>query len=283
MVIVRMQGGLGNQLFQYALYKTIKEKGIQVKADISDYILKRDSRNYELDKLGLQIDIATNDELHHYYADNTRPLDRLLRYTIGKHKYLKEKCFDYNSWTLQVEDGYLSGYWQSERYFQGISEKLRNNITFQNINTLQIQEYEGLMKSCQSVSVHLRRGDYEKNDTLYGNIATVDYYYKAIEYIQEKVENPKFFLFSDDQVWAEQFMKSVGQSYVIVQGNTGDNAYKDMYLMTCCRYHVIANSTFSWWGAWLDNRKDKVVITPDKWNNLCKGHEICADGWTMIS
>lgn len=284
MVIVRMQGGLGNQLFQYALYEAIRSQGTEVRADLSDYTSHRDARDYELGKLGLCVQEADRRELHRFYADNTRMRDRAFRYTIGRGRYRKEKCYDYEPWVLQTTEGYLSGYWQSERYFRHISGKLRSSITFQNIDTPDIRYYEEQMQGEHSVSIHLRRGDYEQNRELYGEICTPEYYRRAVQSIREQVQDPVFYIFSDDPEWGEHLIREAGVDRMCtVQGHTGANAYKDLYLMSRCRHHIIANSTFSWWGAWLDGREGKLVITPPRWNHLCKEHEICAQGWSMIS
>lgn len=111
-------------------------------------------------------------------------------------------------------------------------------------------------------------------------ICTKRYYQEAIRYIAERVENPVFYIFSDDLDQAVDMLSEY--PFRVVTENRGTDSYKDMYLMSKCRYHIITNSTFSWWGAWLDDREDKVVITPEKWNNLCKAHDICCRGWIMI-
>lgn len=277
MVIVRMQGGLGNQLFQYALYERIKYNGTEVKADIADYLNGKDSRTYELDKLGIQPEIANREELHKYYADNLRLSDRICRYTIGRSRYRKEKNYDFEPWVINVKDGYLSGYWQSEQYFRDIAGHIRNSIRFQGIDSDQIRQYEEIFEACNSVSVHVRLGDYGEHTGLYGGICTSEYYQKAIRIISERVDNPRFFVFTDSVKEAEKLLQ--GYQYECVTVNRGPDSYKDMYLMSRCKSHIIANSTFSWWGAWLDEKPDKAVITPARWNHLCDGSEICCEGW----
>lgn len=280
MIIVRMQGGLGNQLFQYALYENFKEIGRDVKADITAYQNGSEERCFELNKLGIKTVNADKKELHYYHADNSILLDRVLRYTFGRKKYIKEKSYDFCPKVLKFTDGYISGYWQSEKYFLKAAAKIRGKIIFQNVETNEIKVRIRQMERQNSVSVHVRMGDYLACSALYGGICTREYYDRAFLYILEHIENPVFYVFSDEPQKVAELLK--GYNYVLVTGNTGADAYKDMYLMSRCRHHIIANSTFSWWGAWLGENKDRIVITPSKWNNACKTNEICKEGWVMV-
>ena len=281
MIIVRIQGGLGNQLFQYALYESFRNIGREVKADVTGYLEGREERELELGKLGIEMDLANRNELHRYYADNSVWTDRILRYTLGRKRYIKEKSCEFNPQIFNLYNGYLNGYWQSEKYFQEVANKIRRNIIFQNINTPEIMSMETKMERNESVSVHIRIGDYLQNLEMYGNICTPEYYRKAFEYMQEKVKNPVFYVFSDEPEKAEEILN--GYNYCMVTENRGENSYKDMYLMSRCRHHIIANSTFSWWGAWLDEKTNQIVLTPTKWNNFCIGSDICCIGWRAIS
>lgn len=280
MVIIRMQGGLGNQLFQYALCWEFKSKGIETKIDISAYEDGREGRKLELKKLGLDLETADRQELHCYFADNALYTDRFFRYLFGRGKYKKEKDYDFNPSILDIEDGFLSGYWQSEKYFRTAASEVRERICFQNIDIPSVKQREEQIEGVNAVSIHVRQGDYLQHAELYGGICTEVYYRKAIQYMAEHVKDPVFFVFSDEPDRAQQML--AGYSCHVVTENMGDNSYRDMYLMSRCRHHIIANSTFSWWGAWLDRHEDKIVITPPKWNHLCKTHDICCDDWIMI-
>lgn len=280
MVIIRMQGGLGNQLFQYALYEGISAKGTAVQVDLSDYCFGKEKRSYELPKLGLEPQTAKPAQLRRYYADNRRLYDRICRHTIGRDRYRKERDYDYEPWALETTDGYLSGYWQSERYFRHAADIIRNKVSFKNTATETVVRYRSQMEAADSVSVHIRLGDYAETEALYGGICTTAYYRNAVQYIGSRIDNPRFYVFSDSPDQAADVME--GCDYELVEGNRGEDSYLDMYLMSLCRHHIIANSTFGWWGAWLDPRPDKIVVTPEKWNHLCKGHEICCDGWIML-
>lgn len=280
MIIVRIQGGLGNQLFQYSLYESFRAKGMETKTDISTFLDGRETRALELAKLGLEFDVAAKQELHSLYADDARITDRVLRYLTGKKKYIKEKQYDFNPHILQTTDGFLNGYWQSEQYFESVGSKIREQICFQNTDTETIQNRETQIARSNSVSIHVRMGDYLQQSEIYGNICTKEYYQKAIQYISERVENPVFYVFSDEPEKAAEMLADY-EFYAITE-NSGVDSYKDMYLMSCCKHHIIANSTFSWWGAWLDKKPDKIVVTPSKWNQMCQKNDICCKGWIMI-
>lgn len=280
MIIIRMQGGLGNQLFQYALYEAFRQKGIETRADISAYEDGREKRELELAKLGLNPEIADRQQLHRYYADNAMLTDKVFRYLFGRKRYWKEKTYDYNPQILTKTDGFLSGYWQSEKYFVSAAHEVRKRVCFQKIDTEGVRRWEEQIQAANSVSVHIRLGDYLQAARLYGNICTAAYYQKAVQYIAERIENPVFYVFSDEPEQAGTMLAGF-QCHFITE-NRGADSYKDMYLMSRCRHHIIANSTFSWWGAWLDDRPDKTVITPPKWNHLCQTHDICCDGWVMV-
>lgn len=280
MIIVRIQGGLGNQLFQYSLYESFRAKGMETKTDISTFLDGRETRALELAKLGLEFDVAAKQELHSLYADDARITDRVLRYLTGKKKYIKEKQYDFNPHILQTTDGFLNGYWQSEQYFESVGSKIREQICFQNTDTETIQNRETQIAQSNSVSIHVRMGDYLQQSEIYGNICTKEYYQKAIQYISERVENPVFYVFSDEPEKAAEMLADY-EFYAITE-NSGVDSYKDMYLMSCCKHHIIANSTFSWWGAWLDKKPDKIVVTPSKWNQMCQKNDICCKGWIMI-
>ena len=280
MIIVRFQGGLGNQLFQFALYENYRQRGINVKADVSNYLCGREKRRFELNNLGINLEVASKTELRAYYADNDILYDRVARHLWGNKKYIKEKDDIFKPDILQLQDGYLNGYWQSEKYFSDIEKIIRSRIHFSGINTKEIQSKIERMKGEESVSIHIRFGDYLYNKNIYGNICTRDYYSKAISYIMKNTSNPIFYFFSDEVQKIDLPTKLI--NYHLVTDNHGKDSYKDMYMMSQCKHHIIANSTFSWWGAWLSETEDKIVITPSKWNQLCKAKEICANNWLIM-
>ena len=161
---------------------------------------------------------------------------------------------------------YYIGYWQSEKFFKDISDEIRKDFSFPKFTSEKNLEILKLIKSYNSVSIHIRRGDYLQNRGFNG-LAPLEYYQKAIEYIKNKIENPHFFIFSNDIEWCRKNL-SIENSYYI-DWNRGEESYRDMQLMSLCKHNIIPNSTFSWWGAWLNKNPNKIVIAPEKWFNDC--------------
>jgi hypothetical protein len=155
---------------------------------------------------------------------------------------------------------YIRGYWQSWKYFQPIEQLLRSELIFQ-IETFpsQVKFFGKMLKETSSVSIHIRRTDYAQNPHL--GILPVDYYYKAVEYFKNKNSKINFYVFSDDSSWVESVFE-IPSSFEVVRG---PSCIEDLYLMSCCQYNIIANSSYSWWAAWLNNNPDKLVIAPQIW------------------
>ena len=179
---------------------------------------------------------------------------------------------------------YYSGFFQSYKYFDEIAETIRSKFSFR--KTLDSQNLRLLqhINQVNSVSIHIRRGDYIYWDALDQShvLSSLAYYHVAIELLQQKLQDFTFFVFTDDVAWVKAHLKI---NYVLVEGNTDSNSWKDMYLMSCCKHHIIANSTFSWWAAWLNNFEDKVVIAPKKWfgNELNdETIDLCPQEWIRI-
>ena len=267
MIIVKLIGGLGNQLFQYSLGRRLSEiHKTRLKIDISGFESYK-LHKYSLWPFNIQENFASATEIR-----AMAPRGRLGRALAKKWpkkwpKYILEKHFYFDPAILNLPDGvYLEGYWQSEKYFSDIAEIIRREFTVKNPSAGKDKELEGRIASCQSVSLHIRRGDYVSNPKtkqIYG-FCDLDYYQRCIEQIAQMVENPYFFVFSDDSEWASKNLK-LSYPVIAVNHNTADKNYEDLRLMSRCKHHIIANSTFSWWGAWLDPGKDKTVLAPRQW------------------
>lgn len=278
MIIVKLQGGLGNQMFQYALGRQLSYKfNTTLKLDISglsDRTARENFplRDYELEIYNIQAQIATKDDIASFIPNQTL-FDRALKKIKKKAGLIKikseiEQTFRPSVLTLGPNT-YLTGYWQSEKYFLPISNLIRSNFTLKT-NLLReidqktvLREYKESIINTNSVSVHFRRCDYV-NDFVtnkYHGICSEDYYRKAITQINLKIANPYYFLFSDETEWLEKNFKS-DQPYSIIQGNSG---YIDLHLMSLCKHNIIANSSFSWWGAWLNTNPEKTIIAPKNW------------------
>jgi hypothetical protein len=163
---------------------------------------------------------------------------------------------------------YVNGNWQSEKYFMQIENKIRNAFVFKNIDT---KNNEIALKMANSISValHIRRGDYLGN-SIYSGVCTEDYYTKAIELLLNKINNQgniRFYVFSDDKEFSNKFIAKLKIPADLIEINKGNESYKDLWLMTQCKHNIIANSSFSWWGAWLNNNPDKIIIAPQIWFN----------------
>jgi len=278
MTIVKIQGGLGNQLFQYALARSIKEKGIDVKLDI---FKNRDNfnRSYKLDKFNISLEIANDEEikkLKGYDGVFRRVLNKFKLDVIKPDSFYKEKLYMSYCDGVFRDNLYLDGYWQNENYFKDIRTILLKEFKIKDLSN-KAKKYLDLINN-NSVSIHIRRGDYLKLKDIY-YICDLDYYNKAIEFILKKIKNPTFFIFSDDINWCK---KNLNLKNVVFVESTTD--IDDLFLMKSCKHNVIANSTFSWWGAWLNENRDKIVITPKKWfvkDEWRELHLACSD-WRKI-
>ena len=161
---------------------------------------------------------------------------------------------------------YLNGYWQSEKYFKSAENKLRSELCPVNQLSEAGRKMLDEILHCPAVSLHIRRGDYITNPSAAAvhGVCPLDYYYSAVRHIAAHVQNPRFFVFSDDPQWAKGNLR-IGFPVRFVETNGPNNGLEDMWLMKSCRHHIIANSSFSWWAAWLNDSRDKIVIAPRVW------------------
>lgn len=194
--------------------------------------------------------------------------------------------FDPRALQARGELVYVDGFWQNENYFVAISDLIRHEFTFPPIRSAANRRLAEQIAGTTAVSLHLRRGDYVNGalGSTWLNACTVDYYQRAATRIAEQVSNPTLFVFSDEIEWAQQNLH-LPFPVVYVNHNKGEEAFEDMRLMSLCQHHIIANSTFSWWGAWLNPRPNKIVIAPQEW--IVKGN-ITADmvvpkEWLQVS
>jgi hypothetical protein len=199
---------------------------------------------------------------------------------------VKEQHFHFDPAILELPDNtYLEGYWQSEKYFKRIEEIIHQEFSFKNFPDPVNRDLGDRISSVNSVSIHVRRGDYVTNpvtNQTHG-VCDIDYYQKAIVEIFKNVVKPHFFVFSDDQIWAKSHIITNAPTEYVTHNKSSKN-YEDMHLMSLCHHHIIANSSFSWWGAWLSNYNEKMVIAPEKWLNDCRYNtdDICPKSWLMI-
>lgn len=286
MIYSKIYGGLGNQMFQYAIGRSISiSNDISFKVDT--YHMKGyDLRNYSLDKLNITAEIAEDEEIKRYY--NNRYFNYLFRklYAFGikfSAIVFEKKDFVFENSVLKIKEGYLDGYWQSYKYFENIRDVLLQEFSLKNSLNESNLFFLAKIESTNSVSIHIRRGDYllnKKNRDLY-RVYGIEYYLDAIDLISEKTKNPHFFIFSDDLDWARKEINISNATFV--DANCKENFENDMILMSKCKHNIIANSTFSWWGAWLNSNKNKNVIAPSKWiSTLDDSSDLIPEEWIMI-
>ncbi len=287
MIIVNILGGLGNQMFQYALYRSLLEKKNDVKYDLSGFGNYELHNGYELNRLfNITENIATKEECTSLKDSNTF-LGKVKKKVFGSKKtHVIDKDFKFDPSVFELNQAYLDGYWQSEKYFTSIEDIIRKEFTFKlPMQDPRNKEIVEKMKTTNSVSLHVRRGDYVTNPSaakVHGNICTLDYYEKAIKLVNNKVQDPVFFVFSDDIEWAKENLNIEHAEYI--DWNKGENSYLDMQLMSNCKNNIIANSSFSWWGAWLNSNKEKTVIAPSRWFNdpSLNTKDIVPNNWLKI-
>jgi hypothetical protein len=263
MIIVRLRGGLGNQLFQYAAGAALaNHHRVEYKLDLY-YYTKHPYRKFELNKLNIPFTMASRNEVHRYTGSNA-----VSRYLSKRENYLhcpgvcaQPHYHFYEDFFNLPADIYLSGYWQSERYFHTLRSKITDWYTPVDKLDQQNQDLVNRMEKGASVSLHVRRGDYSGN-SIFG-VLPLSYYTQAIDTIKQREPQPEFFIFSDDIDWCKKNLAL--NNAVFVDHNKGENSFRDLLLMSHCRHHIIANSTFSWWGAWLNTDPAKLVIAPRIW------------------
>jgi hypothetical protein len=292
-MIIVFSGGLGNQMFQYAFYLAKKKKGVDVY--INTYSIRREGlhNGYELERL---FGIKSDDEsslwvrivrklLIFRRKKRYKTISNILLWAVKiftSIKIIEEKGYSrFNSEYLKPCQGFVLyfGYWQSPFYFDAFQNEIRNIFSF---DKLQLSEKSELLLSTlrqnKSVAVHIRRGDFLPP---FDNITcSVAYYQKAISLIKAKIKDPLFVFFSDDLGWVKENIHL--SNMVCVDWNQGINSWEDLFLMSQCKHNIIANSTFSWWGAWLNENEEKTVIAPSKFIKHEETPDIYPKDWITI-
>lgn len=273
MIIVKVMGGLGNQLQQYAVYQKFLTIHKEARLDLSwfdETVQKKQlmPRKLELTLFcDLPYEVCTREEKEGLLGQNTMK-DRLLRRVLpARYAYFAEEGRMYLPEIFSLQKGYLEGYWACEAYYRDILPLLRDKLRFPDSANPRNAQAAEQMEQENSVSVHLRRGDYldASNAALFGGICTAQYYERAMAYIRERMENPHFYIFSDDAAYAAR--QYAGGEFTVVDWNQKEKSFYDMYLMSCCKHNICANSTFSFWGARLNRHPDKIMIRPLKHRN----------------
>lgn len=270
-MVIRFQGGLGNQMFQYALYKELQWLGKDVKADLYLYRTNNDIRKFEIEDIfGIKLQQAKDWEILKPIRECTR-IERFIKKNVLRIKYLEESCFEIPEDVFKVNRGFLDGYWQSVRYFPDVVNELKDDFSFCD-HTIEKYEIAKRITNSNAVSVHIRMGDYLQYPEQFGNVCTEEYYKSAIDYARCVLQTPSFFVFSDE---VDKAQKMLGKQDDITYVKHVGKDYQDMQLMSLCKHNIIANSSFSWWGAWLNKNDSKMLIVPTKWNHHLTNPYIC--------
>lgn len=272
MIVVEILGGLGNQLFQYALARSLSiKKNMQIKLDPT-YFKNNTMRRMALNEFRIKSENASETELKEFGYEQGFPgviqkaMDRFKPWY--SRKIVREQAFPFCPDIWKAHDGsILKGYWQSEKYFVSIENEIRNEIILAKEMSKESKAILEIIKGEESVSLHVRRGDYADNPVTnaFHGLCPESYYREAVALVRSN--NPgvsRFFVFSDDPIWVEKNF-SIGFPFQTIKHNALGQECEDLMLMSCCSHHVLANSSFSWWGAWLCEKPEKFVVAPKQW------------------
>lgn len=293
MDIVILFNGLGNQMSQYAFY--LQKKKISSSAR---FIFEKKSAVIHN---GFELNAIFGIEYHHNIFNRFLYLIyRIAAYK--KHKIIispihlifkiigvqvidENREYDFNQAYLIKKNGlrFYVGGWHAEKYFLGVRDSVLTRFQF-NLQDLDIlnTNFLNYIDSVNSVSIHIRRGDYldSQNYAVFGSVCTMGYYKKAIEYVNKNIKDPLFFIFTNDMLWARE--NFIGNEFVFVDINTGKWSWRDMLLISRCKHHINSNGSFSWWSAWLDQKKNNLVIVPERYLAYKDLKDIYPDHWIKI-
>lgn len=292
MVIVKLMGGLGNQMFQYAAGRCLAHlHNTELKLDLS-YLNKEPQnkytkREYKLDVFNINAQAAGENDLKSFL-----PLERgkVTRTLMRKLPILYSKLIANESGDAFMKEFYsypknvyLNGFWQSEKYFEPVKEFLFKEFSLKEKLNAANESIVDKIKNSDAVSLHIRRGDYinDKATNAFHGVCSLEYYQKAIGQLQKTVSGMTIFVFSDDLAWAKANLKTDAAITFVDFNNPPET---DMYLMSLCKHNIIANSSFSWWGAWINQNPGKTVIAPMQW--FADAHHVTPDiypqNWVKI-
>lgn len=285
MIIIKLLGGMGNQMFQISLYKALEERGKDVYLDttkIHQY-LKGYNRASVFDVFNIKVRNATIEQIEKLSDEKKDLFSKIRRKMFVRKKthYLEKEEGAFSSEIFELDDVYLDGYWQTYKYFLDYRNQVLEMFCFPDITDDVNKNYLKMINNSKcAVSLHIRLGDYLELARIYGGICTEDYYKSAILYFKNKYKNPTFYVFSNDPKTAKNICND--ESFIFIEANDESKGWIDMFLMTQCNHNIIANSSFSWWGAWLNQHENKEVIAPKKWINNEEMRDICPKEWIRL-
>ena len=277
MRLIKMTGGLGNQMFIYAMYLKMKTIFPDVRIDLSDMVHYQVHYGYEMNKV--------------FHLPRTefcinRSLKKIIEFLLFKTILERKQGGSLVPYTRKYHWPwiYFKGFYQSEKYFAGIEKEVREAFVFdiRRASRRSLRAMQEIKADPHAVSIHVRRGDYllEKHWKALGCICQSSYYLNALAELEKRVKHPHYYVFSEDLNWVRQNLPLIKAEFI--DWNKGEDSWQDMMLMSHCRHHIICNSTFSWWGAWLNPRENKTVIMPERWFQHCDTPNIYPDGWIKV-
>ena len=297
MIVVRIYEGLGNQMFEYAyayaLSRRLESRGIKVYIDVreeavTEFDKKRYGRSLDILQFNIKLPRADESILRHWtYLNDNRILHRIiyffLEHRLWKYKVLKEFEYNYTNNYLRVEDNtYIVGWFLHYQYFEKYRNELLREFTCAEKWCIP-EQLKKIMEDYQVISVHVRRGDYVNNSKIRKMMCELGekYYQTAVSCLQSELTFPYLFIFTDDEEWVEENLEFEIPS-LVVSNHFNLSALQEMILMSQCNHNIIANSTFSWWGAWLNVHEDKIVIAPKHWFVDKKRNNIAMKSWILV-
>lgn len=268
LIIIKLTGGLGNQMFQYATGRSLAEiKNTELKIDKTSYEINDPNttpRKYELNNFNIIENFIEKKEVN-----NFKKKSRLSKILPGSYYYIREKKYCFNKNIFNIKGNiYLDGYWQSEKYFMNIKNLIKEEFKLRVAPNKKNNDLIDKIQSTNAVAIHIRRGDYVTDLEInkFHGICSINYYKKGIDIINNIIPNVHYYIFSDDPEWSKKNLV-IDTAVDYINHNSPDEGYLDLRLMRYCKHFIIANSSFSWWGAWLSDYKNKIVIAPKKWFN----------------
>lgn len=274
MILIKLQGGLGNQMFQYAFGSVIAKQNktkLIIEDSIYNIVEKKEGytpRNFELSIFNNEYVFAKKKDVSLFASLSfIHKIKRKLK--LNYPKKFNEEEFEYSEKANSLQKPVFAiGYFQSFKYFKGFEDYIKSLFVFsedklskENIDLI------ASFKKKNTIAVHIRRGDYISDivaNQFHGS-CSFEYYMQAISVLSVKVLSPTFVFFSDDSEWVKENFETLPFDKIFIDHNTDSDSWVDMYLMSICSHNIIANSSFSWWGAWLNANSEKIVIAPKKW------------------
>ncbi len=296
MIITLLKGGLGNQMFQYAVAKGCLQNGENIYLDLS-FVEKHNITTEEFTARSFELDIFPNINAQiiskfslNIYGGKSKISKKLKKWHLIQHSLISQHSHEFVDLNLRKKITYLDGFFQSEKYFKHIRNELLHDFRFPHLGSKNELAEQKILASKNATAIHIRRGDYITNKAAaaYHGVLPISYYREALELLSQKLNIPtiEVFIFTNDIEWVKNNFKLSGSKLHFIEGNEGKDSWKDMALMTACKHHIIANSSFSWWGAWLASRQGHVYA-PNNWfsdiADTYSIHDLIPEKWNIVN